>query len=166
MELRESVAADVPAITSIYNDIIKTSTAVYSEEPVSLENRMDWWQSRRAQGYPVLVATEREAVTGFASFGDFRAWPGYRFSVEHTVHIDSSWRGRGVGGALVRNLILRAQEMGKHVMIGGVDGENKHSLHFHQKLGFEQVAHFRQIGYKFDRFLDLIFVQYWLTPPR
>lgn len=118
------------------------------------------------QGYPILVAVQDDEVIGFASFGDFRSWPGYRFSVEHSVHIASSWRGRGVGGALVRNLISRAQALGKHVMVGGVDAANTHSIHFHEKLGFEQVAHLREIGYQFGRFLDLVFLQYWLTPPR
>ncbi len=105
----------------------------------------------------------RLSVAGFASFGDFRAWPGYRFTVEGTIHIQSDLRGQGVGTALLQELVKRAREMGKHTMIAGVDAENTASLRFLERFGFQQVAHFREVGFKFDRFLDLIFLQYWLS---
>jgi phosphinothricin acetyltransferase len=79
--------------------------------------------------------------------------------VEHTVHVHASWRGRGVGSELVRALIPRAVALGKHVMIGGIDADNVASLRFHERIGFEQVAHFKEVGFKFGRFLDLVFVQ-------
>jgi phosphinothricin acetyltransferase len=96
---------------------------------------------------------------GFASFGDFRPWPGYRFTVEHTVHVRADYRGQGVGGSLMHPLIERAIGLGKHVMIAGVDAENAPSLRFHERLGFERVAHFREVGFKFGRWLDLVFLQ-------
>jgi L-amino acid N-acyltransferase YncA len=164
MIIRDAVAADLEAINAIYNQVLKTSTAIYSENPVSDQERLDWWKQRSEHGYPTVVATEREAILAFASFGDFRSSPGYRYTVEHTVHVHRSWRGRGVGTALVEDLIFRARSAGKHVMVGGVDADNQSSLRFHERLGFEQVAHLREVGYKHDRFLDLILLQYWLTP--
>jgi L-amino acid N-acyltransferase len=165
MQIRDAIAVDLESITAIYNQVLMTSTAIYNDKPVSVSDRLNWWHTRREQGYPVVVATEQEDVAGFASFGDFRAWPGYRYTVEHTVHVHPSWRGHGVGTQLVKELISRAQGAGKHVMVGGVDAENLASLRFHERLGFERVAHFREIGHKFGHYLDLIFLQYWITPP-
>lgn len=159
MLIRDANDDDVPGILAIYNDVIATSTAVYREDPATLDDRQQWFDARRAQGYPVLVATDDSGLVGFASYGDFRSWPGYRFSVEHTVHIREDQRGRGVGTSLMRLLIQRAVEQGKHVMIGGVDADNESSLRFHEQLGFERVAHLRQVGFKFGRWLDLVFLQ-------
>ena len=159
MTIRDAIEGDLPEITSIYNDVLLKSTAIYRDEPATVADRFAWWRARVQQNYPTLVACDGEAVVGFASFGDFRSWPGYRFTVEHTVHVHSAWRGQGVGSALVRALIPRAAALGKHVMIGGIDADNISSLRFHERLGFERVAHFKQVGFKFGCFLDLLFVQ-------
>jgi L-amino acid N-acyltransferase YncA len=157
--IREAAESDFEAITAIYNDVILNSTAIYRDEPASVDERLAWWQARRQQNYPTLVACENGLVTGFSSFGDFRPWPGYRYTVEHSVHVHASWRGRGIGTALVRALIPIAAALEKHVMIGGIDAENTASLRFHERIGFERAAHFTEVGFKFGRFLDLIFVQ-------
>jgi phosphinothricin acetyltransferase len=162
MLIRDAVERDLPQITAIYNDVVATSTAIYRDEPATLADRLAWWSARVQENYPTLVACDGDAVIGFASFGDFRSWPGYRFTVEHSVHVHSAWRGRGVGSHLMRALIPRAVDLGKHVMIGGIDADNISSLRFHERLGFERVAHFKQVGFKFGRFLDLIFVQFRL----
>jgi L-amino acid N-acyltransferase len=162
--VRDAESADLPGILAIYNDVIATSTAVYSDTPATLEDRITWRESRVALGYPVLVAADDSGVIGFASFGDFRSWPGYRFSVEHSVHVRADRRGNGVGAALMTPLIARAAALGKHVMIGGVDAQNEASLRFHERLGFERVAHFREVGFKFGRWLDLVFLQRFLSP--
>jgi phosphinothricin acetyltransferase len=159
MVIRDAVEEDFDAITAIYNHVLLHSTAIYNDVPATVAERVAIWQSRRQQSYPTLVACEGSAVIGFTSFGDFRSWPGYRFTVEHTVHVDVSARGRGTGSALLQELILRAAALGKHVMVGGIDAENAASLRFHERLGFTRVAHFREVGFKFDRFLDLVFVQ-------
>jgi len=158
-QVRDARQADLPSLLAIYNDVIATSTAVYRDEPATLEDRQQWWAARVGQGYPVLVATERDALIGFASFGDFRAWPGYRFTVEHSVHVRADRRAQGVGTALMRALLERATALGKHVMVAGVDAENAKSLAFHERLGFVRVAHFREVGFKFNRWLDLVFLQ-------
>ena len=96
---------------------------------------------------------------GFSTFGDFRAWPGYRFTVEHSVHVRADGRGRGLGTLLVQALFPRAGALGKHVMIAGVDAANSASIRFHERLGFHQCGHLREVGFKFDRWLDLVFLQ-------
>jgi L-amino acid N-acyltransferase YncA len=167
MEIRDAREEDLPGVLAIYNDVLLTSTAIYNDTPVTLDNRREWWQSRVQQQYPVLVAIDESGVVGFASFGDFRSWPGYRFTVEHSVHIRADRRGQGVGLALMQPLIARATVLGKHVMIGGVDAANTGSLRFHERLDFVQVAHLREVGFKFGRWLDLVFLQRWLnaSPP-
>jgi phosphinothricin acetyltransferase len=159
MQVRDATEADLPMILSIYNEIIANTTAVYSESPVSLDERRAWWQGRRALNYPVLVAADDGGVTGFASFGDFRAWPCYRHTVEHSVHVRADRRGQGIGGQLIEALIPRAQSLDKHIMIAGIDADNAASIKLHERLQFERVAHLREVGRKFGRWLDLVFLQ-------
>jgi L-amino acid N-acyltransferase len=164
VDIRDANDADLPGLLSIYNDVIATSTAVYSSVAVTLEDRREWWKARVASGYPVLIAADGSGVLGFATFGDFRTWPGYRFTVEHSVHVRSDIRGRGIGHRLVEALFPRAVALGKHVMIAGVDAANTASIRFHERLGFERVAHLREVGFKFDRWLDLVFLQRLMAP--
>ena len=159
LEIRDAIEADFPGLVAIYNEVIASSTAIYASEPVTLGNRLEWWRTRVAQGYPVLVAADASGVTGFASFGDFRTWPGYRFTVEHSVHVRADCRGQGVGTQLLTALLPRAAACNKHIMIGGVDAANSASIRFHERQGFTQVGHLREVGYKFDRWLDLVFLQ-------
>jgi L-amino acid N-acyltransferase YncA len=159
MVVRDATDGDFETITAIYNEVLLNSTAIYRDEPVDEAERVFLWKSRLAQGYPTLVACDGESLVGYASFGDFRTGFGYRFTVEHTVHVRADWRGRGTGAALMGALIPRAAALGKHVMVGGIDADNKGSLLFHERLGFERVAHFKEVGFKFGRFLDLVLVQ-------
>jgi len=159
MEVREAAESDLPEILAIYNDVIATSTAVYRETPADIDERREWLRSRVAQGYPVVVAVDETGVTGFGSFGDFRNWPGYRFTVEHSVHVRADRRAHGIGAAIVAELVRRAKTLGKHVLIAGIDADNIASLRLHERLGFEKVAHFREVGWKFGRWLDLVFMQ-------
>jgi phosphinothricin acetyltransferase len=136
-----------------------------SRRPTTLDERRQWFENRVGRGYPVLVATDGVGtVVGFASFGDFRIGAGYRFTVEHTVHVRGDRRGAGLGTALMRQLIEHAAASGKHVMIGGVDAGNEPSIRFHERLGFEQVARLNEVGFKFGRWLDLVFLQRRLQP--
>jgi len=164
IEVRDADAGDMEGLTAIYNEVVTTSTAIYRDTPVTLADREAWWNARVAQHYPVLVAVEAGELLGFATFGDFRTWPGYRFTVEHSVHVRSDVRGRGIGRSLMRPLIARAASSGKHVMVAGVDAANEGSLRFHALLGFERVAHLREVGFKFGRWLDLVLMQRFLGP--
>ena len=165
MQIRDAVQSDFDQITAIYNEVLTHSTAIYNDRPATVEERVSWWRSRVAQNFPVLVSSEDTRITGFATFGDFRAWPGYRFTVEGTVHIHADVRGHGVGTRLLKEILARAKAMGKHIMIAGVDSENAASLRFLERFGFERAGRLREVGYKFDRFLDLVFLQYWITSP-
>lgn len=151
--------ADLPQILAIYNEVIRNTTAVYSDREVTLEDREQWFDAKLAQGFPVLVATDASGVAGFGTFGEFRAWPCYRSSVEHSVHVRTDRRRRGVGRGLVQALIDAAAASQKHVMIAGIDAQNVISISLHQSLGFEIVGHFREVGRKFGRWLDLKFMQ-------
>jgi phosphinothricin acetyltransferase len=163
--VRAATAGDLSSILAIYNEVIATSTAVYALEPATLAERQAWFTTRSAMGFPVVVATDPGGdVLGFA--GDWRgAWPGYRYTVEHSVHVRNDVRGRGIGRALVESLFPLALGLGKHVMIGGIDAANDASIRFHERLGFERVAHFREVGHKFGRWLDLVFMQRYLDAP-
>ena len=168
MDIRTATEKDLPAILAIHNEVIANTTAVYSEQAVTLDDRLAWFQARRAAGYPVLVAiagspVAGSPVVGFASFGDFRAWPCYRHTVEHSVHVAAQYRGAGIGKALLGALLPLAAAQAKHVMIAGIDADNAASIRLHERLGFEHVAHLRQVGRKFDRWLDLLFLQRYLT---
>jgi L-amino acid N-acyltransferase YncA len=157
--VRDAGEDDLPGLIAIYNDVLATSTAIYRDTPLTPDEGRDWWRARQAMGYPILVAADGTGIVGFASFGDFRPWPGYRFTVEHTVHVRADRRGTGVGHSLMRPLLVRAAALGKHVVIAGVDAANGPSLHFHERLGFVRCAHFREVGWKFGRWLDLVFLQ-------
>ncbi|WP_198373243.1 GNAT family N-acetyltransferase [Roseomonas rosulenta] len=165
MAIRPATDADLPAITAIFNDVIATSTAIYMDDPVSFEDRQAWFAARRAAGFPVLVAEAAEGVLGFASFGDFRAFPGYRHTVEHSVHLRADARGKGLGTALVTALFEPARALGKHVMIAGVDASNEGSIRMHERLGFQRGAVLREVGRKFGRWLDLELMQKLLDAP-
>ena len=157
--IRDAAAGDLPQILGIYNEVIATTTAVYSESPVTLEDRETWWRSRIAASYPVLVASDATGIVGFSSFGDFRAWPCFRSTVEHSVHVRADRRGAGLGARLVVPLFERASALQKHVMIAAIDAQNEASLRLHRRLGFVQAGYFREVGFKFGRWLDLVFMQ-------
>ena len=150
---------DLLAILHIYNDAILNTTAVYSEQPHTIEMRQAWYQERVSSGFPVLVAETGSKVVGFCTYGHFRDWPCYRYTIEHSVYVDPLFRGQGISKLLLRPLINIARQNGIHAVIAGIDGENQVSYHLHQSLGFKQVAHFKEVGFKFGRWLDLLFME-------
>jgi L-amino acid N-acyltransferase len=151
--------AQLSEIRDIYNEVIRNSTAVFSDVEVTLENREAWFEAKCAAAFPVVAATDASGVVGFGTFGEFRTWPGYRFSVEHSVHVRADARGRGVGRALVLALLQEAARMQKHVMIAGIDAQNVTSIALHEKLGFQATGELKEVAYKFGRWLDLKFMQ-------
>ena len=159
MTLRPATRADVPAILDIYNEAVLTTTASYDLAPVSLQSRLAWFDHKQEAGQPVFVWDEGGHILGWASYGSFREKAGYDFTAEHSVYVASVARGRGLGRALLAAVIEHARAAGMHVLVGGLDADNAASLGLHTSLGFVQVAHFRQVGRKFGRWLDLVFME-------
>ena len=164
--IRSAAADDVADILRVYNQAIEKTTAVFEYRPHTLEMRREWFKAKQAASLPVLVAVESGAVLGFASYGPFRAWPAYKYSVELSVYVDESVRGRGIGSGLVRAILATARERDLHVVMAGITADNAVSLRLHEKLGFVEVAHIREVGYKFGRWLDLKLLQIVLDGPR
>jgi L-amino acid N-acyltransferase YncA len=144
---------------NIYNEVIRTSTAVYTEIEFTAERGDAWFEAKRSAGFPFIVAKDVSGITGFGTFGEFRAPPCYRHSVEHSVHVRSDRRGQGIGRQLVVELMKQAAAMQKHVMIAGIDADNAVSIKLHESLGFSNVGHFHEVGFKFGRWLDLVFLE-------
>jgi L-amino acid N-acyltransferase YncA len=157
--IRRATENDLAAMLDIYNDIILHTTAVYDYNPHTMEMRKQWWDTKQQQGFPVFVAEENGQLLGFSSIGPFRAWAAYQYSVENSIYVAAPARGKGIGKLLMPPLIEAAKQMGLHTIIAGIDATNESSLRLHRHFGFEEVAHFRQVGWKFDRWLDLKFLQ-------
>jgi L-amino acid N-acyltransferase len=160
MEIRDASQDDIEGITAIHNDAIEHTTAVWNETTINVADRLVWLADRQRDGYPVLVAVDSEGgVLGYASFGDWRAWDGYRHTVEHSVYVRTDQGRKGIGKALMLTLIERARGIGKHVMVAGIETGNEISIRLHEKLGFKHVGHLKQVGTKFGIWLDLTFLQ-------
>ncbi|MFC4425476.1 GNAT family N-acetyltransferase [Deinococcus navajonensis] len=156
--VRPAVRADVPAILEIYNEAVEHTTASYDLAPVSLESRLSWFDHKQVANWPVLVAEDGEQVVGWATFGPFREKAGYNATVEHSVYVRAGGRGAGVGGALMTPLIQEARQRRLHVMLGVVDADNAGSIRFHERFGFVVTGRLPQVGRKFGRWLDAVFL--------
>jgi L-amino acid N-acyltransferase len=161
--LRLATPQDIPAITEIYNDVIRNTTAVYHYDCLTVENRRTWFEDKNKHNFPVFVAEQNGKVLGFSTYGSFRAAPAYLYSVENTIHVHPDCRGQGVGKLLMPPIIEAARQQGMHTMVAGIDASSTGSIRFHSSFGFEQVAHFKQVGFKFNRWLDLVFMQLMLN---
>ena len=157
--IRDACENDLPVMLEIYNDIILNTTAVWHEEPHSLEMRQQWFAQKMQQGYPVFVAMENDIVVGFSTISPFRPWHGYRFTVENSIYVAADYRGKGIAKLLMQPLIAAAKELKFHAIVAGIEAENEASILLHKKFGFEEVAHFKQVGFKFERWLDLKFME-------
>ena len=163
--IRDAVAADLPAIRDIYNDAVLNTLAIWNENTVDLDNRQQWFDARQAQGYPILVIVDDTNIAlGYASFGDWRPFEGFRHTVEHSVYIHPEQRGKKLGPQLLAELIKRARACDKHVMVAAIEGGNAASIHVHKQLGFVTSGRMPQVGIKFGRWLDLTFMQLMLNP--
>ncbi|MEO8492598.1 MULTISPECIES: N-acetyltransferase family protein [unclassified Pseudomonas] len=162
--IRDATEHDLPAIRAIYNDAVLNTTAIWNEQPVDLANRQAWFNARQAQAYPILVSIDNGEVTGYASFGDWRPFEGFRYSVEHSVYVRNDQRGKGLGPRLMDALIERARTCGKHVMVAAIESGNAASIRLHERLGFITTGQMPQVGIKFGRWLDLTFMQLTLNP--
>lgn len=154
------------AILNIFNEAIATSTALYDYEPRTLATIQQWFEDKTKHNYPVIGIEDPHGVLmGFATYGTFRSWAAYRYSVEHSVYVDVKYRGRGIGKRLLTELIQLAQQHDYHTIVGGIDAENTASIGLHKSLGFVACGTIKQVGFKFGRWLDLEFYQLVLPTP-
>ena len=159
VQIRSATENDLQQTLDIYNEIIANSTAIFQYEPQTLEMRKAWFAEKQDKNFPVFVAEENNAIVGFSTFGQFRNWQAYKFSVENSVYVKADCRGRGIGKLLLQPLIDAAKEMQLHTIIAGIVADNEASLALHKQFGFIEVAHFKEVGWKFNRWLDLKFLQ-------
>jgi phosphinothricin acetyltransferase len=164
MHLRPASEADLPQILAIYNEAVRNTTASYDYTAQTLAVREAWFAQKQAQSLPVLVMAREEEILGFGSYGPFRPWDGYQYTVEHSLYVHPSYRRQGIGKALLAALIEVAFQQQVHVMVAGIDAENQGSIVLHKQFGFIAVGTLQQVGFKFGRWLDLCFMQKILTP--
>jgi L-amino acid N-acyltransferase len=154
------------AILAIFNEAIVNSTALYDYRPRAPETMGPWFAAKRTGGFPVIGAEDDAGqLLGFASYGTFRAWPAYKYTVEHSIYIERSHRGRGLGRTLLEALVSEASQRNVHTLVGAIDLQNTASIGLHQRLGFEHAGTIRQAAFKFGRWLDLAFYQRVLETP-
>jgi L-amino acid N-acyltransferase YncA len=154
------------AVREIFNDAILNTTALYEYQPWTHTDVLKWFGGKANSGNPVIAAVDAAGVLlGFASYGQFRARPAYKYTVEHSVYVHRDHRRRGVGRALLQRLIELAREQQLHVLVGGIDVSNAESIALHEQLGFRHAGTITQSGYKFGRWLDLGFYQLTLPTP-
>jgi L-amino acid N-acyltransferase YncA len=153
-------------ILDILNEAIASSTALYDYTARPPDTMAGWFAAKRSHRFPVLgLEDEAGRFLGFATYGTFRAWPAYKYSVEHSVYVHKAHRGRGVGRFLMRHLIAAATEQQYHLMVAGIDVTNAASIALHEALGFVHAGTLREVGFKFGRWLDLAFYQLTLPTP-
>jgi phosphinothricin acetyltransferase len=154
------------AILDIFNEAIVNSTALYDYRPRAPESMVGWFKTKEAGRFPVVGAlAPGGTLLGFASYGTFRAWPAYKYTVEHSVYVHKEHRGQGIGRALMQQLVAEAESQQYHVMVGAIDVANAGSIALHEKLGFVHAGTIRQAGFKFGKWLDVVFYQRTLATP-
>lgn len=157
---------DITPIRAILNHVIASSTALYDYEPRSIAEVTAWAKHKIQNGLPLRGAFDASGVMlGFATYGPFRPQPAYKYTVEHSIYVNEQHRGLGVGTQLLDDLIKRATDNQRHVLIGCIDTENRESISLHQKFGFEHCGTIKQAGFKFGRWLDAAFYQKTLQTP-
>ncbi|HFJ5116949.1 TPA: N-acetyltransferase family protein [Staphylococcus aureus] len=150
---------DLNAILAIYNDAIINTTAVYTYEPQTIDERIAWFETKQRNHEPIFVFEENGSVLGFATFGSFRPWPAYQYTIEHSIYVDASARGKGIASQLLQHLIVEAKAKGYRTLVAGIDASNEASIKLHQKFNFKHAGTLTNVGYKFDYWLDLAFYE-------
>jgi L-amino acid N-acyltransferase YncA len=146
-------------IMEIVNYNILNTTALYEYAPRSLAAMMDWFEERQQGSWPVFVAEQNGTVIGYGTYGTFKFKEAFKYTVEHSVYVSHEHIGKGIGRLLLTQLIAQAKQQGFHTMIGCIDADNNSSINFHRQFGFIDAGILQQVGYKFDRWLNLQFMQ-------
>jgi len=154
-------------ILEIFNDAILNSTALYDYKAREASAMGAWFAAKSVNSFPVIgFEDDAGTLVGFASYGTFRAFPAYKYSVEHSIYVHKDHRGAGIGRKLLAEIIKLAREQMVHTLIGGIDAANEASIAMHVNSGFEHAGTIRQAGFKFGRWLDLAFYQLILDTPQ
>jgi L-amino acid N-acyltransferase len=158
--IRKATKGDLPQIMAMYNHAIAHTTAVYEYEPFDHQYMEAWWVVKQEGNWPILVFEKQgNEIIAFGTFGSFRARAAYISCVEHSLYVKENFQGHGLGKRMLECLIDKAKEEGKHSLIGGVDSSNAKSIDLHLQLGFTEVGRLPEVAYKFNRWLDLVFLQ-------
>lgn len=166
MRIRRAKREDCVAILSIYNHAVLHTTASYDYEPRTLEHRFEWFEAHAREDMAIFVAEAGpEGIVGWSALNKYHDRIGFRFTAENSVYVAEMWRGRGLGGLLLKPLIGAAEARGFHAILAAIDAENLSSIRLHAKHGFEKVGQFRQVGYKFGRWLDVVYMERLIGMP-
>ena len=160
MHVRPATHDDLSAIHDIYNDAVLTTTASYDYEPRPFEYRVTWFESHERQRLPVFVATNDDGqLVGWSSLSRYHDRKGYQFTVENSVYVAAAHRGHGIGKLLMPPLIDSARTLGLRAIIAAIDAENEASVRLHAAFDFVAVGRFKEVGFKFGRWLDVIYME-------
>lgn len=161
--IRHATEHDITSILQIVNYEILNSTVIYDYNERNLEQQTDWFKLKQKNNMPIIVAVNDNTIVGFGSYSIFRPWDAYKLSLEHSIYVDKDFRSQGIGKLLMIELINLAKKEGYHTMVAGIDTSNNRSIEFHKNFGFKEIGVFKEVGYKFDKWLDLIFMQLFLN---
>lgn len=159
VQIRPFEIKDTQSILEIINYNILNSTALYDYKTRDFETQKTILEDKINKGFPVIVAEFDGKLVGFGMYSEFRFREAYKFTVEHSVYVSPNEMGKGIGKMIMAQLIIQAKAQGLHTMIGVIDSENKSSITFHEQFGFKTVGIIKESGYKFDRWLDSVFMQ-------
>lgn len=163
IHIRRAVRSDCPGILDIYNDAVLKTTATYDYEPRPLEHRLAWFDDHQRTGHAIFVAEAADArIVGWSALNRYHDRMGFRFTAENSVYVAEASRGRGLGARLLEPLIPAAAEIGIRAILAAIDAQNTASLRLHARFGFEQVGLFKRVGFKFDRWLDVAYLERWV----
>jgi len=159
MIIRPAQPSDLPGILEIYNEAIANTTATYDVEPHSLAQRQAWFDDHQKNDYPIFVAHNNNTILGWSSLNRFHQKPGYRFTVDNSVYVAPTHQGQGIGKALLAPLLSAGQTRGFHAILALIDADNAVSVRMHEAFGFEKVGYLKQVGFKFNRWLDVVYME-------
>lgn len=166
IRIRPAQREDCSGILEIYNDAVLTTTATYDYEPRTLSHRLAWFDDHAKTGFPIFVAiNETGRIVGWSALNRYHDRVGYRFTSENSIYIAPDYRGQGIGRLLLDPLVKSAEKIGLHVIIAAIDSTNEPSIRLHRRAGFETVGHFKRVGYKFNRWLDVVYMELLLPEP-
>lgn len=163
--IRESSEKDLKDILEIYNDAILNTTSIYAYKIQNLEEKKQWYEKKKQDGYPLLVFEESGRVVGFATFGPFREWPAYKYTIEHSIYVHKDYRNKGIATRLMKEIIKIANKREYATLVAGIDAANEVSIKMHEKMGFKYSGTVTKAGFKFGKWLDLAFYQLNLPGP-